>query len=122
MTTIRFWSFVAVARLVAAFFIAGCAPSAHVITPTAEQVRITVYPMKRPVRLVGKKPPSDRYVFLGRISGVATDSDFVDAANHARESLFSKAEAIGADVVRIVRPTLGRHRVLLAGLAYRRVE
>jgi hypothetical protein len=72
----------------------------------------------RAIRLVAHRPP--HYKFVGRVSATAPSDDFVLAAKQARAQLTRRAEALGADVVKIERVDPGLHgRVLLAGRAYR---
>jgi hypothetical protein len=83
---------------------------------------ITVKPWITPVKLVSHRPPRDRYVFVGRVRGVALDGEFVDAASHAREKLDARARALGASVIKIDRVATSGSRVVLAGRAYRSIN
>ena len=72
----------------------------------------------RNVRWVAHRPP--HYKFVGKVRGTAPSDDFVEGAKVARKKLTQKAEALGADVVKIDRLDPGTHgRVLIAGRAYR---
>ena len=118
---------------VGALWLTGCA---HQPTTTpvyhGEQVVITVHPWTQAtperVQIVAKTPDPARYVFVGRVKGVAPAGELTDAAKQAEVDLKTKAAKLGADVVKIdllrpppdVAPT-GKKLVLLAGRAYRRL-
>ena len=81
----------------------------------------------RKIRLVTLAPRAGRYRCLGKISGAADVSDWVEATKDARTDLWRKAAALGADLVKIDRviiPAEHAHGrlVLLAGRAYRANE
>jgi hypothetical protein len=77
-----------------------------------------------PVRLVGRVPLLSKYQYVGRVSGVSTVGDWVQTAKDARADLNRKAEALGADLIKIDRVNVpadgyqGQY-VLLIGRAYR---
>jgi hypothetical protein len=72
----------------------------------------------RSIRLVAHRPA--HYKFVGKVRGTAPSDDFVEGAKVARKKLTQKAEALGADVVKIDRLDPGSHgQVLIAGRAYR---
>ena len=78
-------------------------------------------------QLVVNPVPRTLYRYIGRVEGVASSPDLVEAARVAQDDLRWKAYARGADVVRIdyVAPppehaSPGR-RVLLAGRAYKAI-
>jgi hypothetical protein len=102
----------------------GCSHSSAETKATSQQVEITVHPWKRAVRFVGKTPPKTHYLFIGRVRGEAPDSDFVDAVKQARKQILDRAEAIGADLVKLdtVAPSSRNHAVMLAGRAYRSLD
>jgi hypothetical protein len=99
---------------------AGCAhaPAAPVAAPRA---------LDTP-QLVMSPPPRTLYRYVGRVEGVASSPDLVEAARSAQDDLRWKAHTLGADVVRIeyvaappehARP---RRRVLIAGRAYKAID
>ncbi|HZS39226.1 MAG TPA: hypothetical protein VFF06_20485 [Polyangia bacterium] len=108
--------------LVAALLFAGCAETAQVIAPAPEQVQITVHPWRKPIRLVRKTPPPERYLYVGKVRAVARDVEFVDAARTVDAELRSKARALGADVVKIDAVYDRKHAVVMAGRAYRSMD
>jgi hypothetical protein len=112
------------ALFIAAMLTAGCSHSSAEAPPPGQQVEITVHPWKRAVRFVGKTPPKERFVYVGRVKGEAPDIDFVRGVAEARAQLAEHAEAIGADVVKIdqISPSSRNHLVLVAGRAYRAVD
>lgn len=113
-----------VVLFVAAMLTSGCSHSSAEARTGAQQVEITVHPWKRAVRFVGKTPPRTRFLYVGRVRGEAPDIDFVRAVEQARAQLAERAEALGADVVKIdlIAPTSRNHVVMLAGRAYRAVD
>jgi hypothetical protein len=108
----------------AAMLTAGCSHSSAEAPPPSQQLEITVHPWKRAVRFVGKTPSKERFIFVGRVRGEAPDVDFVRGVADARAQLAERAEALGADVVKIdlISPSSRNHQVLLAGRAYRAVD
>ncbi|HEY2747449.1 MAG TPA: hypothetical protein VGL86_22655 [Polyangia bacterium] len=78
------------------------------------------------VKIVAKKPPAQKYHFVGRVEARATTGDIVDCAIAADADLRRQAKALGADVVKIdvITPPsehAGKHsRVVLAGRAYKK--
>jgi hypothetical protein len=76
------------------------------------------------VRLVGRVPLTSKYQYVGRVSGVSNVGDWVQTAKAARADLNRKAEALGADVIKIDRVNVPADSyrgqfVLLTGRAYR---
>jgi hypothetical protein len=107
--------------LVLASLLVGCAtPHTRVIPPT--EVQILVHPWVPPVRLVSKRPPRDRYSFVGRVRASVSDDEFVEAANAVRAQLVDRARKLGASVVKIDVVGAKSGRVLLAGRAYRTIN
>jgi hypothetical protein len=103
----------------------GCAaPTTLHPTVTVARAEITFHPWHHPVKLVRKTPSRTQYQYVGPVRGVSSSSDdeFVEAAHTAQDRLQSQARALGADVVKIVAVTPGKHRVMLAGRAYRAIE
>src|SRR5438874_342305 len=78
------------ARHVSAVSVDEEAPSAEVAPPPV-----------RAIRLVAHRPA--HYKFIGRVSATAPNDDFVLAAKQARANLDRKAEAMGADVIKVER-------------------
>ena len=77
------------------------------------------------VRLVGRVPAGGRYRLVGKVEGIASSGDFVQATRAARIDLRMQALRRGASIVTIdvVKPPLESPRltgpaVLLAGRAY----
>ncbi len=119
MSTVRFLFVAGAVGFAAALLMSGCA-TAPPPAPAAAEVSITVHPWVKPVRLVGKTPPADRFLFVGKVSARAENVEFVDGARDAQEQLKEKAKALGADVVKIDRVSPGKkHLIILAGRAYR---
>ena len=110
----------------ASLFLAGCAtvPGNRVVTPSVDEVRITMRPSEVPVRLVAKRPRRDSYSFVGRVRAVARDGEFVVAARRANETLRRKARSLGADVVKIEIVSISDrdNHVVMSGRAYRPVN
>jgi hypothetical protein len=99
----------------------GCAhqpPVHHASAASVDEEAPPPAPPLRAIRLVAHRPP--HYKFVGRVRGTAPSDDFVVAAKQARTNLVRKAEALGADVIKIERVDPGLHgQVLIAGRAYR---
>jgi len=102
----------------------GCAHPQHVQHASAASVDEEAPPPQveeapvRSIRLVAHRPA--HYKFVGRVRATAPADDFVLAAKQARANLARKAEALGADVVKVERLDPGLHgHVLIAGRAYR---
>ena len=94
------------------------APQAHRSQMEFEPDPVVEQQPERAIRLVAHRPA--HYKFVGKVRGTAPSDDFVEGAKVARKKLNQKAEALGADVVKIDRLDPGSHgRVLIAGRAYR---
>jgi nitrogen fixation/metabolism regulation signal transduction histidine kinase len=77
-----------------------------------------VFEEGRSIRLVARRPP--HYKFVGRVRASVLNDDFVLAAKQAHQKLTRRAEALGADVVKLERiDPAATGRVVLAGRAYR---
>jgi hypothetical protein len=113
-----------VVLFVVAMLTSGCSHSSAQAPTPAQQVEITVHPWKKQVRFVGKTPPKARFAYVGRVRGEAPDIDFVRAVEQARAQIAERAEALGADTVKIdvIAPSSSNHIVMLAGRAYRAVD
>jgi hypothetical protein len=103
----------------------GCAHPQHLrhvsaasVDEEAPPAQAEEAPAVRAIRLVAHRPA--HYKFVGRVRATAPNDDFVLAAKQARANLNRKAEALGADVVKIERLDPSLHgQVLIAGRAYR---
>jgi hypothetical protein len=103
----------------------GCAHPNHAQRPAAaslDEEAPAPSEAARSVRLVARRPA--HYKFVGRVRATAPNDDFVLAAKQAREKLSRRAEALGADVIKIERvdPCYGpalHGQVMMAGRAYR---
>jgi hypothetical protein len=98
----------------------GCA---HAPAPLLAATRALDTP-----QLVASLPPRSLYRYVGRVEGMASSPDLVQAARAAHDDLRWKAHVRGADVVRIdyvaAPPEHARahRRVLLAGRAYKAID
>src|SRR4029079_9501794 len=78
------------------------------------------------VKIVARKPSTQKYHFVGRVEARATTGDIVDVAIAADADLRRQAKALGADVIKIdvITPPsehAGKHsRGILAGRAYKK--
>lgn len=106
--------------LASSFLVVGCS---HAPPPPVVTARVLDTP-----ELVVSPPPHTLYRYIGRVAGVASSVDLVQAARVAQDDLRWKAHVRGADVVRIdyvaapPEHASARPRVLLAGRAYKAID
>jgi len=116
--------------LVLGLFAVGCAhaPAPHTRiseadddAPPARAVTRPVDEWHRNIKIVSRRPARLHYQYLGRVRGIAPNTDFVAAAKQARTQIARSAEKLGADVIKIevLDPTAPGNKVLIQARAYR---